>query len=96
MVEIAQVVERLEQVDREVKELKENHMRLQQEFIRVNAALNENTQLTKRIAADTSGLIDIFKAAEGGFKVLGWMGTAIKWVASVGAAVGAFWLMMRK
>ena len=47
----------------------------------------ENTEITRETKADTGEFLEIFKAMRGGFKVLGWLGTAAKWTASLGAAL---------
>lgn len=53
----------------------------------IEKAVNENTRITAAIATDTGELLELFRAAKGGFKVVGWMGGALKWAAAIGAAV---------
>lgn len=48
---------------------------------KIEANLKQNTELT-------SELLSIFAACKGGFKVLGWIGTCVKWIAGLAAAVG--------
>ena len=50
-------------------------------------ALAENTAITKEIK-------DAFDALKGGFKVLGWIGAAAKWVAAVVTAGGVLWALL--
>jgi hypothetical protein len=45
-------------------------------------ALAENTKITKEIK-------ETFDAVKGGFKVLGWIGVAVKWVGSIAGGVAA-------
>lgn len=46
----------------------------------METSIEENTTMT-------SELLDIFKAVKGGFKVLGWLGAAAKWVAGIAGAI---------
>lgn len=59
-------------------------------------ALAANTKVTQSISGDTSELLDVFKSVKGGFRVLGWMGAAAKWVAGIAAAGVALWQMWQK
>lgn len=61
-----------------------SHNDAQQRLKRLEASLEENSSMT-------SELLEIFKAVKGGFKVLGWLGTALKWSLSIAAAAGALW-----
>ena len=51
------------------------------------AALAENTRLTKDI-------LDMFSAVKGGFRVLGWVGVAAKWIGGIAGAVAAVWALI--
>lgn len=50
-----------------------------------------NTRMTTGLQQDVAEVLDILDTAKSGFKVLGVMGTVIKWTASLLAAVGAVW-----
>lgn len=63
----------------------------QQEF---RADLKANTALTVKVNELTSELVDLFTAAKGAFKVLGWIGTGVKWVSGVAIAAGALWFVI--
>lgn len=58
----------------------------------VEEALKTNTQLTQTVGEDTRELLDLFRAAKGGFKVMGWMGEGLKWVGIVAAALTSIWV----
>ena len=62
--------------------VRKSSMENQQRLGRMTETLGENTAMT-------SELLDIFKAVKGGFKVLGWLGTAAKWVGGICAAIAA-------
>lgn len=57
----------------------------------LDAALKGNTAATLEGNRDVRELLEIFQAVRGGFKVLGWLGTAAKWIAAVVGAAGALW-----
>lgn len=69
--------------------------------IRVSAlerGVKENTELTETVSVDTKELLDLFRAAKGGFRVVGWLGTFAKWVAGIvagGATVYVAWQKLR-
>ncbi len=52
----------------------------------LRAELKSNTEVTAQIKERTEDLIGFFEAAKGGLKVLGWFGTAIKWLGGISAA----------
>lgn len=49
-------------------------------------ALAENTKLTKEIK-------ETFDAVKGGFKVLGWIGHAVKWIGSIAGGLAAVYAL---
>lgn len=53
--------------------------------------LQTNTEATKRVEENTAELVDAFKAVRGGMRVLGWLGTAAKWLTSIAAAGAVVW-----
>lgn len=57
--------------------------------------LAENTAATKRIESDTSEMVEMFRLSKSGFKVLGYIGSAIKWTAGIAAAVATAWVAIR-
>jgi hypothetical protein len=69
---------------------------------RLEVGLAENTAATRRIEAsalrnelDTSEMLDLFRSARGGFKVLGHVGSLIKWAAAVGASLVALYFTLK-
>lgn len=58
----------------------------------VEEALKTNTDLTEAVSKDTNELLDLFRAAKGGFKVMGWLGEGLKWVGIVVAALTSIWV----
>lgn len=57
--------------------------------------LADNTAATKRIETDTSEMLELFRSAKGGFKVLGVIGQIFKWALAVGASATALWLSLK-
>lgn len=55
----------------------------------IEAQLKTNTELTAKHASDTSEIVEFFRAAQQGLRVLGWIGKAVKYVAPIGAALAA-------
>ena len=55
----------------------------------LDLAMKGNTAATLEGNRDVRELLEIFQAVKGGFKVLGWLGTAAKWVAALVGAAGA-------
>lgn len=53
---------------------------LTQQMVQLRMDLERNTEVTEEIR-------DMVRAARAGFKVLGWLGTALKWTATAGAAI---------
>ena len=58
----------------------------------VEDALKSNTKLTQEVGEDTRELLDLFRAAKGGFKVMGWLGEGLKWLGIVAAALTSIWV----
>lgn len=63
---------------------------------RLEHGLAENTAATKRIESDTSEMLELFKLSKSGFKVLGHIGSAIKWAAGIAAAVATAWVAFKQ
>lgn len=55
----------------------------------IEAQLEVNTKLTAQHAEDTREMVEFFRAAQQGFRVLGWIGKAVKYVAPIGAGFAA-------
>jgi len=51
---------------------------------RMQTELNANTEITREVR-------DLMNAARVGFKVLGGLGTAAKWIAAIASAAAAVW-----
>jgi hypothetical protein len=61
----------------------------------VEQGVKENTTLTTGIAEGTAELLDLFKSVKGGFTVMGWIGQAAKWVASLLAVFAAIYAFVQ-
>lgn len=57
----------------------------------LKTAIHDNTELTKSIERNTSGLIEAWEALSGGLKVLNLLGKCAKWVTIVVGMVTALW-----
>lgn len=62
---------------------------------RLEVAMQTNTQIIQTIKVDTSEFLEVFKAMKGGFKVLGWLGAAAKWIATLGGALLGLWFVIK-
>ncbi len=62
---------------------------------RLEHGLAENTAATKRIESDTSEMLELFKLSKSGFKVLGHIGSVLKWAAGIAAAVATAWVALK-
>lgn len=51
--------------------------------------VKSNTAITKRIDEATSGLVEMWVAAAGAFKVLGWLAKIARWFTIVAGALSA-------
>lgn len=68
---------------------------LRAESAETRAELKKNSETTAKIEKMTEEMVDLFAAAKGAFKVLGWIGSGVKWTAGIAAALGALWLLVR-
>lgn len=60
--------------------------------------LQENTDATKRVEANTSEMLEVFQSFKAAFKVLEWIGKAAKplgYVVGLGASIAAFWTAVK-
>lgn len=62
---------------------------------RLEKGLAENTAATARVEGNTAEMIDLFRAAKGGFRVLGHIGSIVKWAAAVAASLAALWFTIK-
>lgn len=61
---------------------------------RIEAELRANTETTELVRANTAEMVEVFKAAQGAFRVLHWIGKAAKpitYIVMLGTAGIAFW-----
>lgn len=61
----------------------------------MEAELAANTALTKTVKADTSELVEAFKAAKGAWIVLNFIGKAAPTVLAISGVFAAFWHFWR-
>lgn len=62
---------------------------------RLEKGLADNTAATARVEENTSELVEMFRSAKGGFRVLGYIGSILKWAAAVAASLVALWLSLK-
>lgn len=62
---------------------------LAQQHQTIAVAVAENTVITKKIEASTSGLVEAWEAISGGLKVLNFLGKCAKWIALIATAITA-------
>lgn len=67
---------------------------LQARVVQLESSLAANTLTTLRIDANTSEIVEVFKAVKGGLKVLEALGRIVKvflWMGALGTAISASW-----
>lgn len=74
--------------------LESNAESVDQRLDAVETAIEGNTKTTNQTHQNTAELVEIFQAAKGGFKVVGWLGNAAKWTAGIAVAVIGVWKTM--
>ena len=47
------------------------------------------------LSTDTQELLDLFRAARGGLKVMGWVGGLLKWTAAIAASCAAIYAFIQ-
>lgn len=67
---------------------------LRKEQAQLREEMRKNAELTAQNTAATNEIVDLFQAAKGAFRVIGWVGTAVKWVGAVTAAGGGLWYLV--
>ena len=73
-----------------IEEFKAFQEAIQDRSMRLELRVQENTEITQTVAANTQGVVDAFNAATGAFKVLEFIGKMAKpliWVLGLGATV---------
>lgn len=58
--------------------------------------LKENTQTTEQIKNDTKEIRELMELGRAAFKLLNYMGKAIKWVAGIAASLGGLYALWQK
>jgi len=71
-----------------VTELKTTLDSTREDVTAIKAKLDQNS-------GDTREVLDILHAGKGFFRVVGWFGGLIKWVAVIGAPLVAFWYTIK-
>lgn len=60
--------------------------------------LQDNTQATRQVQADTQELIEFFRSVKGAFRVLEWLGKMARplgYIATAGAALVGLWKVVK-
>ncbi len=81
-------------IQREQASAKEEQHAVRDELKLIRAELLANSELTAKNTKSTAEMLELFDAAKGAFKVLGWIGTGIKWSAGFAAACVAIWALL--
>lgn len=62
---------------------------------RLEKGLADNTAATARVEENTAEMVEMFRSAKGGFRVLGYIGQIVKWALAVGASAAAIWFTIK-
>lgn len=68
---------------------------LEQAVAQITEGLQANSAVTNEIKADTAEMVEMWRAAKGGIKVLGWLGRFAKWFAAIAAAFAAIYAFVQ-
>jgi hypothetical protein len=72
-------------VRKEIELMKQQHLELKTAVSKQQSAIEENTELTKTIAANTEAMVKFFKDLQSGIRLLSYVGAVAKWLAVVAA-----------
>ncbi|WKB52324.1 hypothetical protein [Eleftheria terrae] len=56
---------------------------------RLEAGMQENTEATRRVEANTGELVEFFSSVKGAFRVFNWIGTVARPIGYIAAAIAA-------
>ena len=62
---------------------------------KLEQSMAENTAATNRIESNVSEIVDLFRLSKGGFRVLGHIGSVLKWVMGIAASIAALWFTIK-
>lgn len=62
----------------------------------IEQQLKDNTKLTEELVRDTKEFVQFFRAAQQGLRVLGWIGSVIKYIAPIGTAIAGMYAVYRQ
>lgn len=62
---------------------------------RLEKGLADNSAATARVEENTSEMVEMFRSAKGGFRVLGYIGSVLKWATAVAASLLAIWFSLK-
>lgn len=57
--------------------------------------LKKNSEATAKISEMVHEMVELFSAAKGFFRMLGWIGAGVKWIALLVAACAALWALIK-
>ena len=77
-----------------IDEIRKEQERFRAELTWNSKELAENSKLTKSVDERTTEIVELFGKAKGAFAVLGWIGTAVKWVGGIAMAAGAIYALI--
>lgn len=92
--EVLDVLDRVEMAAA-IEDIRREQAEIRREQAELREELRKTSELTEKINEMTEEMVDLFAAAKGAFKMLGYIGTGIKWVGGVVAAVVALWVAIK-
>ena len=73
----------------------EHLAKLEKKIDTLEAGMLHSSLMIAKNSEDTAEMLDMFKALKGGIKVLGWLGVAAKWAASIIAVFAAIYAIVQ-
>ena len=62
---------------------------------RIEATLNQNSSSMTQNTSDTAEILGIMRETKSAFKLIGRLGSAIRWIAGIAVSIGGVWLLFR-
>lgn len=88
-VAMAALAGRVDDINRQIGAIRETQKAFEANHLDLAARLDANTEITRRIEANTAGVTEAWNAAVGGLKVLGLLGRIAKWIGYIAGAVAS-------
>lgn len=94
LADVKQLAAQITDLREDFEERREVIHTVRNQMTTINGKLKANSELCAKIGGDTAELLEILKACKAGLRFIGAIGSGLKWIAGVAAAVAALWKAM--